>query len=171
LASELASQPAISRHGNRLAYAVSRTNGNIWRVDLGGPAHKPGIPVKFIASTKQETWPAYSPDGTRIAFVSDRSGSDEIWVSGSDGSNAAQLTSLGSPGMNGPQWSPGGENIAFQSWPGGNNDVYVISANGGALRRLTTNPVQQQVALLQFANHGNLEDARFRWRGGSDHPG
>jgi len=143
-ASEFAAQPAISRQGNRLAYAVSRANCNIWRVDLGGAGHKPGIPVKSIASTKQEMWPAYSPDGTRIAFVSDRSDSYEIWVSGSDGSNAAQLTSLGSPGTNGPQWSPGGENIAFQAWPGGNSDVYVISANGGALRRLTTNLAPKQ---------------------------
>lgn len=153
-ASELASQPAISRQGNRLAYAVRRANCNIWSVDLGGPGPKPGIPVKFIASTKQEVFPAYSPDGTKIAFVSNRSGNAEIWVSGSDGSNAAPLTSLESPGIIGPQWSPGGENIAFQAYPGGKNDVYVISANGGALRRLTTNSAKKQSKWPSWSRDG-----------------
>jgi eukaryotic-like serine/threonine-protein kinase len=139
-APELASQPAISRQGNHLTYAVRRTDSNIWRIDLVGPNGKPGSPVKLIASTKRDFNPAYSPDGTRIAFVSDQSGTSEIWVSGSDGSNASQMTSFGGAGMHGPQWSPLGDNIAFQAWPGGNNDIYVISANGGSPRRLTTNP-------------------------------
>jgi len=137
-----AAMPAVSRQGNRLAYAVERYDSNIWRVDLGGSGQKPGIPVKFISSTKPEYYPAYSPDGKRIAFVSARSGAPEVWVCESDGSDPVQLTSFGTVNTLRPQWSPGGESIAFEAAPGGNEDIYVISASGGVPQRLTTDPRQ-----------------------------
>ena len=68
------SVPAISRFGNRLAFATQKVDLNIWRVDLKGAGQKPGVPFRFIASTQTEQYPAYSPDGRRIAFMSDRSG-------------------------------------------------------------------------------------------------
>ena len=130
--------PAISRQGNRLAYSVERSDTNIWRIDLREPGGKPGAPVRFIASTLEEFCPAYSPDGKRIAFVSNRSGSTEIWVCDSDGSNPIPLTSLRGPLVNGPKWSPDSQNVAFYANLGGNIDVYVVGANGGKPRRLTT---------------------------------
>ena len=51
--------------------------------------------MKLIASTRSEEAAQYSPDGTRIVFTSERSGRCEVWVCGSDGSGAVQLTSLG----------------------------------------------------------------------------
>ncbi|HSB15623.1 MAG TPA: protein kinase, partial [Bryobacteraceae bacterium] len=80
--------PAISRQGNRLAYSVERSDTNIWRIDLREPGGKPGAPVRFIASTLSDWCPAYSPDGQRIAFVSNRSGTSAIWACDADGSNA-----------------------------------------------------------------------------------
>jgi Tol biopolymer transport system component len=133
-------QPAVSRQGSRLAYVVGRFDSNIWRVDLGEAGQKPGIPAKFISSTKPEFCPAYSPDGKRIAFVSEQSGAPEVWVWENDGSNSVQLTSFGGPSIYGPQWSSGGESIVFHAMPGGKTDIYVISANGGAPRRLTSGP-------------------------------
>ncbi len=132
--------PAISRQGNRLAYSVGRFDTNIWRIDLGGAHHKPGAPVPFISSTWWEAGPAYSPDGKRIAFVSNRSGGREIWMCESDGSNAVQLTFLGGPAIQGPSWSPDGQKLAFSWEPGGNQDVYVVSAAGGMPRRVTAEP-------------------------------
>jgi Tol biopolymer transport system component/predicted Ser/Thr protein kinase len=137
-------QPAVSRLGSRLAYVARRFDSNIWRVDLAEAGQKPGIPTKFISSTKPEYCPAYSPDGKRIAFVSERSGAPEVWVSENDGANSTQLTSLGGPYIYGPQWSPGGESISFHAAPGGKEDIYVVSANGGAPRRLTSNPGQSR---------------------------
>src|ERR1035437_4502247 len=63
-----ASAPAISRLGNRLAFATWKYDLNIWRIDLKAPGQKPGLPLRFIASTEEQTYPAYSPDGRRIAF-------------------------------------------------------------------------------------------------------
>ena len=94
--------PAISRQAHRLVYAQWSLDANIWRVELPGP-HDKGIPLHpkgapFITSTRMDANPQFSPDGKRIVFTSgrlNRSGSYEIWVCDSDGSNAEQLTSLG----------------------------------------------------------------------------
>ena len=50
--------------GNRLAFSSVKFDLNIWRIDLKGPGQKPGLPSRFIASTQQELYPAYSPDGS-----------------------------------------------------------------------------------------------------------
>jgi Tol biopolymer transport system component/predicted Ser/Thr protein kinase len=140
-----ASAPAISRLGNRLAFATWKYDLNIWRIDLKGPGQKPGLPLRFIASTEEQTYPAYSPDGRRIAFMSERSGAEEIWICDSDGSRATQLTSFGGSAIYGPSWSPDSQNIAFTAVQKGmKDDVYVISANGGAPRRLTTHPAEDK---------------------------
>ena len=137
--------PAISRLGNRLAFATEKYDLNIWRVDLKGPGQKPGPPFRFIASTQVEQYPAYSPDGRRIAFMSERSGTQEIWVCDSDGSKAAQLTSFGGAAIYGPSWSPDSQNIALTVVQKGmKEDIYVVSANGGVPRRLTTHPAEDK---------------------------
>ena len=88
------SQASRFAAGKRLAYEVRRYDSNIWRLDLLGPDRKPGDPVQFISSTQQENCPAFSPDGKRIAFVSDREGNREVWASDSDGTKLVKLTSL-----------------------------------------------------------------------------
>ena len=130
-----ATSAIVSSSGNRLAYVQSRINGNIWRVDLDGAKAHARI---LVTSTREQYDPFISPDGRRIVFMSNRSGSNEIWVCDSDGSNAQQLTALGS-GMTGtPRWSPDGRQIVFDSRAGGEANVYVIGANGGVPRKLET---------------------------------
>ena len=138
-------QPTISRLGNRLAFAVFQHDMNIWRVDLKGPGKEPSQPIRFIASTQNEFYPAFSPDGRRIAFVSERSGTQEIWICDSDGSKTLQLTSLGGAAIYGPNWSPDSQNIALTVVQKGmKEDIYVVSVNGGVLRRMTTNPAEDK---------------------------
>src|SRR5439155_7459649 len=118
---------------------------NIWRIDLTGPDRKPSTPTQFIASTQAELYPAYSPDGQKIAFMSERGGTAEIWVCNSDGTNAVQLTSLGGYAVYGPRWSWDGKNIAFTAVERGmKEDLYVISTTGGVARRLTTHPAEDK---------------------------
>jgi Tol biopolymer transport system component len=116
---------------------VNKYDSNIWRVDLRRPGGKPGSPAQFISSTKPERDPWYSPDGKRIAFVSQRSGADEVWVCDGDGSNPVQLTSFGGKLIYGPRWSPDGGNIGFTVVAAGKVDIYAVNANGGKSRRLT----------------------------------
>ena len=68
-------------------------------------------------SSRLDHVPQYSPDGKRIAFASNRSGSHEIWVCDADGSNAVKLTSFGGPYVADPAWSPDGRRIAFDRPP------------------------------------------------------
>ncbi len=74
-----------ARTGNRLAYArLSKLNINIWRV--GGPnAGRLASPERLIASTYFDARPKYSPEGTRLAFVTQRSGTGEIWTCDDEG--------------------------------------------------------------------------------------
>jgi Tol biopolymer transport system component len=129
-------QPSLSRLGGRLTYIVGSDNTDIWRAEVTGRA---GPAVKLIASTRQEFNPQYSPDGLRVAFSSDRSGNDEIWVCNGDGSDPVQLTSLGSSSGT-PRWFPDGKRIVFDSINEKQVDIYVIDTDTRVPRRLTSDP-------------------------------
>jgi Tol biopolymer transport system component len=79
----------------------------------------------------------YSPDGERVAFASDRSGSLQVWIAGRDGSNLRMLTDLPNASVNVGSWSPDGHRIAFDAMLAGNTDIYVVDVEGGPARRLT----------------------------------
>jgi Tol biopolymer transport system component/DNA-binding winged helix-turn-helix (wHTH) protein len=124
----------LSRDGRRLAYSVGARNSNIWRLDL---AAKGAAPERWIASTRREAFPQYSPDGRRIVFYSNRSGSLQIWVCDADGSRASAITST-KPAVNGtPRWSPDGRTISFDSNITGAYQIYTVSADGGKVRQMT----------------------------------
>jgi Tol biopolymer transport system component/DNA-binding winged helix-turn-helix (wHTH) protein len=129
------SSPVVSSSGKRLAYVQSRINGNIWRVDLDGAKAHARI---LVTSTREQYAPFISPDGRRVVFMSNRSGTNEIWVCDSDGGNTQQLTSLGAGQRGTTRWSSDGKQIAFDSRVGGEANVYVMDANGGVPRKLET---------------------------------
>ncbi len=137
--------PSISRQGNRLAYLRSRSNINIWRTEGPKWAGPRRSPTKLVSSTREQREQDISPNGQKITFMSDRSGSREIWICDSNGSNPVQLTSLGASSSGTPRWSPDGQQIAFDSRKEGHSDIYVINAEGGAPRRLTTEPFENNV--------------------------
>ena len=138
-----ASSPTIPREGAQLAFVLSRLNMAIWRAP--GPTAKSGRPEKLITSSSMEFDASFSPDGKRIAFGSSRSGTPELWVCNSDGSNPVQLTSLAAPSTGTPRWSPDGEQIAFDSVRQGNSDIFLINAEGGSPRRLTEGTSQNDI--------------------------
>ena len=130
---------AIAAQGSLLAYTQIYADANIWRVETTEPAStNKSAATELISSSREEASPAFSPDGSKIAFASDRSGSQEIWICDSDGSNAIQLTSFGGPLTGSPRYSHDGKWIAFDSRPEGQADIFVISAEGGKPRRLTS---------------------------------
>jgi len=82
---------------------------------------------------------AWSPDGSRIAFVSDRSGTSQIWVMNADGTGQVRLSS-GATYDNHPSWSPDGSRIAYTGQPigpGNKTGVWVMNADGTSPLRLT----------------------------------
>jgi dipeptidyl aminopeptidase/acylaminoacyl peptidase len=94
-------------------------------------------PVNLTHHESNDYWPAWSPDGTKIAFTSNRDGNNEIYVMNADGSNPVNLTRNESNDY-WPAWSPDGTKIAFASLRSGNNDIYIMNADGSNVFQLTT---------------------------------
>jgi Tol biopolymer transport system component len=89
-----------------------------------------------VVSSREQEAPSISPDGSKIAFESNRTGSREVWVCDSDGSNAVQLTSFGINGTGTPRWSPDGKLIAFDSLVTGEHNIYLVDPQGGIPQKL-----------------------------------
>lgn len=85
-----------------------------------------------------EIYPAWSPDGTQIAYASDATGNYEIFVSNSDGTNERQITNNGATDFT-PIWSPDGTRIAFASNRDGDFEIYLMDADGKNISQLTDN--------------------------------
>ena len=83
--------------------------------------------------------PAWSPDGRKLAFVSERDGNAEIYVMNADGSAQENLTEQPASDSH-PSWSPNARKLAFVSRRDGNSEIYVMNANGSGLRNLTRTP-------------------------------
>jgi hypothetical protein len=77
--------------------------------------------------------PSWSPDGTQIAFCSDRTGNGDIYVMNADGTNVIQLTTSTATDAS-PQWSHDGSKIAFRR----GTDVFVMNSDGSGVLQLTT---------------------------------
>jgi eukaryotic-like serine/threonine-protein kinase len=127
----------LSRQG-QLVFSRMNNDENIWRMAVADG--KPGDAGRFIFSTRRDVEPRYSADGSKIAFSSDRSGDNEVWISASDGSNALQLTFMKATMTGGARWSPDGQRLVFLSTQAGQQEIYLVSANGGKPVRLTDHP-------------------------------
>ena len=128
--------PSLSRQGGKLAFVRRVGDTDVWWYEWpSGTKRAP--PRKLIASTQIDMEARISPDGTRIVFVSHRSGNGEIWICDRDGANLVQLTALEGVLAGSPRWSPDGRQIAFDAATEGNWDIFVISADGGSERALT----------------------------------
>jgi serine/threonine protein kinase/Tol biopolymer transport system component len=143
VAADYATQPTIAAHGNRLAFHRYFVDTNVWKVPLSTSDHSQ--PTRSIVSTREDSDPAFSPDGKRIAFRSTRSGASEIYLCGADGSSPVQLTYLRNAFSGSPAWSPDEKWIAFDSRAEGHGDIFVVPADGGSPRRLTNGPKDSAV--------------------------
>jgi len=116
------------RDGNAELYAVAGT---------GGAAHR------LTTTAANETQPALSPDGTKIAYVSDASGVTKLWISAADGTGAQPLTTgFGFSGSveASPSWAPDGTRLVFVSTTNGSADLYILTFGGGTPSPLVTDP-------------------------------
>ena len=99
------------------------------------------IPATGGASTRLTNTPginvggSYSPDGSKIVFESDRSGSQQVYVMNADGSDQHRISFFGGRAAT-PEWSPRGDQIAF-THIGGNFRIGVMTPSGGDMRLLT----------------------------------
>ncbi len=119
------------------------------------------------------SYPDWSPDGTKIAFQSDRDGNEEIYIMDSDGSNQVNLTKHEELDQY-PDWAPEGVQTAFREKPeddyitfssarDGNFEIYVMNVTDGTLLNLTNNPQRSDLGGKW------LEDGRIQYWS-SDYP-
>src|SRR5689334_22498902 len=109
---------ALSPKGERVLFCA---RGDIFTA----PVEKGPTRNLTHSSGAHDKWPRWSPDGSRIAYISDATGEEEVWVIAQDGSSPAeQLTSGGKAFRYAPEWAPDGKRIAFSDKDG---KVYVLS--------------------------------------------
>jgi len=89
--------------------------------------------------TTSNAYPAWSPDGTKIAFMSSRDTFPNIYVMDPNGANIIRLTHTPAKDAQ-PAWSPDGSKIAFVSDRDGNGEIYVMNADGTGQVNITNNP-------------------------------
>lgn len=138
VAADNVDSPSVAARGNRLVFQRYAVDTNIWKAPVSSA--DPAAPIAAIVSTREDCDPSFSPDGTRLAFASTRSGAFEIYISAPDGSNPVQLTSMKTGTTGSPVWSPDGKQIVYDARANGQGDIYVISTEGGSARRLTSGP-------------------------------
>ena len=118
-----------------------RTSASLWRIDLAS-----GDARQLTQAGGSNSSPAFSPDGKRVAFLSDRCGAKQVFLLPIDGGDARQLTNL-RQGVDGPPvWSPDGNTIAF-------------TASRDAERRDPTAPYRVTRFIYRFDGIGYLDDA------------
>src|SRR5437667_12516153 len=101
-----AAHAAFPGENGRIAWALNR---DIFSIEPNGTNR-----VQLTSDPAADFDPAFSPDGSKIAFVSKRDGNYEIYVMEADGTNPRRLTN--DPGFDtNPAWSPDGSQIAFNS--------------------------------------------------------
>lgn len=163
--------PVMARSQNRLAYVFWSLGIDIWRADGHTAERHPA------SSTELEWNPQFSPDDKRIAFESNRSGPQEIWVTNRDGTDPVQLTNFGR-NCGSPRWSPDGRWIVFDAFmDGGERDIWVLEGSGGKPRRLTsglgnsfTPSFSHDGKWIYFSNdrNGRREIFRVPFEGGAE---
>jgi Tol biopolymer transport system component len=133
--------PTVAPKGRRLLYADSPSAAALWKAELADPSKEKPI----VRSPGRESAPSFSADGKKIAFRSDRSGNDEIWVASANGDNPVQVTEMKGARLGRPRWSPDGKLIVFDARTEGRPDLYTVPATGGKATRITaagsSNPI------------------------------
>lgn len=123
--------PAVGGRHGLLSFVGWRSEINLWLVPGDGS------PVRrLFPSTRWDLAPALSPDGGRVAFVSHRSGSPEIWAGAVDDHSPIRLTRFGGAPVDHPSWSPDGERIVFEMRSDDGSRLWEVPVAGGAARPL-----------------------------------
>lgn len=116
--------PSVSPNGEWILYQLA---GEIWKARVDGSEA-----TNLTSNPANDQTPVWSPDGTQIAFQSDRSATQfqwDIFIMDSDGSNPTRVTT--DPAQDGsPYWGANGAGIAFWSTRDGNFQVYVTHLDG-----------------------------------------
>lgn len=127
----------VSPDGGTIAFDLL---GDIYTMPITG-----GTPTRIASGLAWEVQPRFSPDGSRIAFTSDRGGGDNIWVMDANGGNMRQVTNEDFRLLNQPDWSPDGQYIVARKHfttgrSLGTGEVWLYHVSGGGGVQLVERP-------------------------------
>lgn len=143
-AASLIEHAALSPKGERVLFAA---RGDIF----SAPAEKGPTRNLTMTSGAHDKWPRWSPDGSRVAFISDKSGEEEVWVVAQDGTSPPeQLTTGGKAMRYAPEWSADGKRIAFSDKDG---------------RLWVLNVAEKKLAEIAQSRYGTISDYLWSPRG------
>ena len=124
---ESVSNPEISPDGKLIVFTRTwvdkvkdQSRSNLWLVDVEGTRVR-----ELTSGPYSDSAPVWSPDGRKIAFISDRDGSSQLHVMWLDTRETAQLTHLQQAPSN-VEWSPDGKQLAFTSFVADNDPILSI---------------------------------------------
>jgi TolB protein len=159
LASSVTAGAAPEARNGKIAFV---SGGDIWAVNPDGT----GL-VNLSQSAARDSYPAWSPQGTRIVFSSNRTRSRNLWIMNADGTGLRRLPRGGRYVDSAPSISPDGRRIAFARRIRGNQEIYVMNLDGTGLRRLTRHagidfdpawsPAGTEIAFWRTVRHGSAQ--------------
>ena len=113
---QLATDPQISPDGKKIVYVrrfadpmTDRRYANLWIVNTDGTEHRP-----LTTGNRNDASPRWSPDGTRLAFLGESEGKQQIFVRWMDSGQTARITNL-EQAPDAINWSPDGKMLSFSS--------------------------------------------------------
>jgi len=118
--------------GEILVTSTRAENVNLFSFDRD----QPEVFHQISDITGSELSAKYSPDGTKIIYVSDQAGNLDLYTLNSDGTNSVQLTS--SAALEGaPDWTPDGKRIVYESDQGGSSQIWMMDSDGSNQVQIT----------------------------------
>jgi TolB protein len=127
----------MSSDGKSLAFSILKQNADVWRLPVSPETGEPaGDPQEVITTTREDSRASWSPDGSMIAFNSDRGGDMNLWLHSLKDNSTRQLT-RGPGGDFQGTWSADGKTIVFFSSRSGNADIWELDVVSGGLKQLT----------------------------------
>jgi tricorn protease len=144
-AAQVLENVALAPKGERVLFGA---RGDIF----SAPVEKGGTRNLTQSSNAHDKFPRWSPDGSRIAYISDRTGEEEVWVEPQDGlGEAQQLTSGGSAQRYAPEWAGDGRRIAFSDKDG---KLFVLTLADKSLKQVA-DAANGQITDYEWSPKGN----------------
>jgi Tol biopolymer transport system component len=154
--------PAWSSDGSRIAYAAKTSPAGPFRIFVIDADGSSRDQLTAQGNGRADRSPSFSPDGTRIAFTSDRTGGfADLYVMDADGSNVRRLTADIYLEGN-PTWSPDGTRIAVERCcEGGTSDIYVVEVASRSMTNLTATTTAWEFDPAWSPDGSTIAFARF----------